>query len=263
MLQRYDDAFERSAPGRPLRQVESWTTQVGAWEPNKVAGRAARALAGGLVQFPLDLARAPAGERAIEWDDGTTRQASLISAAQAAQALLVDARTQEADGECSGCKPLLVTEATLTTMTVVTTHGRATVPAWRLELHGTKVTLLRPAVDPQPVVALAPFVNEAHQAPNVESGRLAGDGVTLTVTFTGAPKPKSQPCGADYSGQAVESDHAVVVVVTEHPRESGGTGACDAVGALRTTDATLSRPLGDRVLLQTPYGQPAPVIRTR
>jgi hypothetical protein len=263
MLQRYDDAFQRASPGRPLRQDGSWTKQVGDWEQSTAGDRPAQALATGLVEHAAGLPRAPAGDRPIEWDDGTTRQAPLISAAQAAQALLVEARTQEAGGECSGCKPLLVTGGTPTTMTIGTTHGRATVPAWRLQLDGTKVTLVRPAVDPQPVIALTPFMDTAVQPPNVDAGRLAADGVTLTVMFVGAPKPKADPCGADYSGRAVESEHAVVVVVTEHPHEAGGTGACDAMGARRTVDVILSRPLGDRVLLRTPYGEPAPLVRTQ
>lgn len=263
MLNRYDEAFEHASPGRPLRQVGPWTRNEGNWEPSMVAARADDALAAGLVESPVDLARAPAGYRPIEWDDATSRQAPLISAAQAAQELLVEARVRDTGDQCSGCTPLVVTGATLTTMTIGTTHGLATVPAWRLQLHESKVTLLRPAVDPQPVVTLTPFVNDARQPPHVETGRLAGDGVTLTVVFTGAPKPKTEPCGADYSGQAVESDHAVLVVVTEHPHETGGTGTCDAMGARRTVDVTLSRPLGDRVLLRTPYGEPAPLVRTQ
>jgi hypothetical protein len=169
---------------------------------------------------------------------------------------------RDTDGECSGCKPLLVTGGTLTTMAIQTTHGQATVPAWRLQLRGTKVTLLRPAVEPQPVIALTPFVDDTRQPPYVESGRLSRDGSTLTVTFAGARGPKTEPCGADYTGHAVESDHAVVVVVTEHPHEPDGTQACATVGARRTVDVTLSRALGDRVLLGTPYGEPAPLLRT-
>jgi hypothetical protein len=262
MLQRYDDAFERASPGRSLRQVGPWTRKVGNWEQNRVADRSAQALAAGLVERAPNLPSVPAGGLPIEWEDGTTRQAPLISAAQATQELLVDARVRNTGDACSGCTPLVVTGAKLTTMTIGTTHGRATVPAWRLQLDGTKVTLLRPAVDPQPVVALTPFMDDAVQPPNVDTGRLGADGVTLTVMFVGAPEPKADPCGADYTARALESEHAVVVVVSEHPHETGGAGACAAVGALRSVDVTLARPLGDRVLLRTPYGQPAPLIRS-
>lgn len=176
MLQRYDDAFEHAAPGRPLRQVGSWTRQVGEWEPSTTDNRAAEALAMGLVERAPRLPRPPTADGLIDWEDGATRQAPLISAAQAVQALLVDARGRGTGIECSGCTPLEVTGATLTTMTIGTTHGRATVPAWRPRLQGTKVTQLRPAVDPQPVVTLTPAVDDARQPPNVETGRLAGSG---------------------------------------------------------------------------------------
>ena len=42
----------------------------------------------------------------------------------------------------------------------------------------------------------------------------------LTVSFTGSVGPASEPCGADYTGLAVESANAVVIVVA-HPHATG------------------------------------------
>ena len=65
-----------------------------------------------------------------------------------------------------------------------------------------------------------------------------------------------QPCGADYTTEAVESSLAVVVIVTAHP--NGAAGACDAVGAHRTASVTLASPLGERTLLEAAWDVPLP-----
>ena len=83
-------------------------------------------------------------------------------------------------------------------------------------------------------------------------------GTELTVAFVGAPDPGDKPCGEDYTAEAVESDLAVVVIVTRHPHVT--VGACTAVGARRTATATLAAPLGDRVVLDLQQGTPVPVV---
>jgi hypothetical protein len=70
---------------------------------------------------------------------------------------------------------------------------------------------------------------------SVESFTASPVGRTSTVTFVGAPHPASEPCGADYTATAIESSHAVVVVVDEHV--APGDQACSSVGASRTTTA--------------------------
>jgi hypothetical protein len=67
------------------------------------------------------------------------------------------------------------------------------------------------------------------------------------LTFTGAPDAGDRPCGADYTAEAVESDTAVVVIVYEH--ENPVPVACSAVGALRTAQVTLAKPLGSRTVI--------------
>ena len=67
-----------------------------------------------------------------------------------------------------------------------------------------------------------------------------------------------KPCGDDYTAEAVESDLAVVVIVTRHPHAT--IGACSAVGARRTATATLAAPLGDRVVLDLQTGAPVQVV---
>jgi hypothetical protein len=72
-------------------------------------------------------------------------------------------------------------------------------------------------------------------------------GLTLTVTVVGAPDPGDKPCGSDYTAEAVESDTAVVAIVYEHPNTT--PAACSLVGAFRTAQVTLAKPLGTRTLI--------------
>jgi len=60
--------------------------------------------------------------------------------------------------------------------------------------------------------------------------------------------------------EAVESDLAVVVIVTRHPHAAPFGEACSAVGARRTTTAALAAPLGQRVGLDLQQGTPVPVV---
>ena len=69
------------------------------------------------------------------------------------------------------------------------------------------------------------------------------------------------PCGEDYTAEAVESELAVVVIVTRHPHTPPFGEACSAVGARRTATATLAAPLHDRVVLDLQQGTPVPVVQ--
>jgi hypothetical protein len=91
----------------------------------------------------------------------------------------------------------------------------------------------------------------------IDSASGSVSGTELTVAFVGAPDPGDKPCGEDYTAEAVESDLAVVVIVTRHPHLT--IGGCSAVGARRTAIATLAAPLGYRVVLDLQQGTPVQV----
>jgi hypothetical protein len=95
----------------------------------------------------------------------------------------------------------------------------------------------------------------------IESAATTTNHRQLTVTFTGAVDPRSKPCGADYSAEAVESANAIVVIVIEHPHAAHE--ACPAVGTRRTTTVDLAQPLGERAVLDARVGLPVPVTITR
>ena len=246
MLDRYADARKASDSGAPDLgdQLEQ---QDGDWEPAVGENNKLAWLTGHLVQF-APLPGAPGPGRVL---DGTVGGVSTsVSGAGDVLAAMTARRS-----ECGGCTDLRVTGAVLTTMDVRTSAGTVTVPAWRFSLEGTEVTLLRVAV---PVSALVQTPLDWTQAPGdgvpAESFELAQGDRALRVVFTGAPDEPGA-CGADYRGQAFESDQAVVVAVLQVPRQPSGQDiACAAIGAVRTIDVPIQRMLGDRAVLSLADG---------
>ncbi|MEV4704946.1 hypothetical protein [Actinoplanes sp. NPDC049316] len=92
---------------------------------------------------------------------------------------------------------------------------------------------------------------------SIAAAKGAPGGTRLTVTFTGARGPATEPCGADYFAEAVESARAVVVILVEESYAAGET--CPLLGYERTATATLAWPLGDRAVLEVREGQSVPV----
>jgi len=93
---------------------------------------------------------------------------------------------------------------------------------------------------------------------SIEGATGSADSRKLQVSFIGAVKTRDEPCGADYSTEAVESTLAVVVIVTEH--RNAAPGACDAMGRTRTAEVTLKDPLGERAVLEIKQGLPVAVV---
>jgi hypothetical protein len=129
---------------------------------------------------------------------------------------------------------------------------------WLFSLQGTAVRLARVAVASN--VTVAPPAWDPYNGPiglAIYAASGSATGRELTVSFVGAPGPGSQGCGADYTGEAVESSEAVVVIVIEHPNLS--IGACTAEGAPRTATVELAAPLGNRTVLEVQQGLPVAV----
>ncbi|MFG3301437.1 hypothetical protein [Micromonospora chersina] len=254
-LARYEHAF-RAAGGAPFVPVGELTRQLGDWEPAN--GSYKEALSAGRVEAASTLPEGPKSAGSIVWANGTRQDVPLISA-DGALAQLRAAGT----GDCSGCAPLKLTGARLTTMTVPTTRGPATAPAWEYILDGTTVRLARVAVDPSAIVRVTPQPWDAdhpHEGLAIESATTTTASSELTVTFTGVPGPSSKPCGADYGAEAVESDLAVVVIVIEYRHAKDE--ACLDIGAQRSTTVKLSRPLGERAVLDVTQGLPVELTIT-
>lgn len=247
-LERWADAV--AAAGGPPRVivVGELTGQVGDWEP--AVGDNKMALMAGLVVADDTLAAEMPPDAEVAWADGTTAMVSVISAREAVAAI-----QREASGPCAGCPSLHVTDARLTAGPVETTRGPAEIPVWELTVKGTAVKVTRAAVAELVTVVPPPWNPDAPPIGlRIDSASGSITGRELTVEFIGAPLPGDQACGEDYSAEAVESELAVVVIVTRHPHMT--IGGCSLVGAVRTATAELSAPLGERAVLEVMEGLP-------
>lgn len=243
------------AAGSPDRvtPVGELTGQVGAWEP-EVADHHARALAAGAIATEMPLPDDAPAEGEVTWPDGTTTAVPLIEAQQA-----IGAMAATTAPSCGDCSFVLVTGGRLTSGPIQTTRGPAMAPIWEFTVRDSAVKLTRVAIGN--AVAVAPTDGDPELGLAIDAASGSVTGTELTVAFVGAPRPGNEPCGEDYTGEAIESDLAVVVIVTRHPRV-GGAEACPAVGARRTTTATLAAPLGDRAVMDFQAGAPVPLVVT-
>ncbi len=235
--------------------VGEQTGQIGEWEL-AVGDNNKRALMAGLVEAELSVTGATPPDGEVRWQDGTTATVGVISAQQAVAAIKAGA-----SGPCGDCQPLRITAARLTTGPIQTSRGPAVAPVWEFTVQGTAVRVTRVAI--ANAVSVVPPTWDGNDPPvglAIEAARATVGGRELTVSFTGAPLPGDQPCGEDYAAGAVESDLAVVVIVTRHPHVT--LGACTADGATRSATAELAAPLGGRAVLDVVQGLPVPVTLT-
>jgi hypothetical protein len=250
VLSKWADAVAAAGAHATVTPVGELTGQIGDWE-EAVGDNNKRALMAGMVAAasPLSEEAPPDGE--VSWQDGTKTKVPLLSAQDAIVAM--ESTTAE---PCSDCRDLLVTGSELTSGPIQTSRGPATAPIWAFTVQGTDVKVTRVAIADPVVVAPDDVGSQLGLAIDSASGSVGGN--ELTVAFVGAPDPGDKPCGEDYTAEAVESDVAVVVIVTRHPHVT--MGACSAVGARRTATATLAAPLGDRAVLDLQQGTPVPIV---
>jgi len=244
---------------RSIILVDYQPGQTGSWEL-AVGDNNKRALSTGSVRVSGSLPRSVPPPGSISWPDGTSRSVPLLSASDT-----VEAMTTAIEGKsdpCATCRPLLITGARLIAVKVGTSAGVATTSAWDFTLKGTAVTINWIAVDPALIEAPKPLEwNSAEEVTGrgLESATIAGDDRMLTVEFIGAKNDATQPCGADYTAEAVESADAAVIIVIDHPH--GPNETCAQVGYLRTATVRLAGPLGSRTVLQVTDGTPVKTSR--
>ncbi len=247
-LERWAEAV-RANGGASITFVGELTSQIGEWE-DEVGDDNKAALQAGMVEAVTDLPEERPGRRDVKWVDGSRVSVEVFSARQA-----LDELTGSANADCEGCEPLAVTDANLATGLVETSTGPAEVPMWVYSVRGSAVRITRVAVDGSVSVDPPPW--DADDPPEGLSIDLAiGEprSKELDVEFVGA----GDSCGFEYEAETVESELAVVVIVTAEPGPEGTQG-CRAIGQLRTAKVTLSAKLGDRVVLEVRQGLPVPV----
>ncbi len=252
-LARWADAVARSG-GASITFVGGMTAQVGTWE-NSVEDNNKAALLAGRVEAATPLPEDQPPRDEVRWLDGSKVAVSVLSAAASLEALVAAGDP----AACSDCRPLRITDAQLATTLTETSRGPANVPTWVYSIAGSSVTVTRVAVDESVTVVPPPWnADDPPVGISIEGATGAADSRKLEVSFIGAVKGQEEPCGADYSTEAVHSDLAVVVIVTEH--RNAAPAGCDAIGRTRTAEVTLKDPLGERAVLEIKQGLPVSVL---
>ena len=247
-LARWADAVRENG-GASISFVGDLTSQIGDWEEG-VADNNKRALATGQVIPRGELPSDVPGRREVKWVDGTKLETQVLSASAALVALVEEAGPVD----CDGCDPIVLTGANLATGLVETATGPAEVPMWVYAVEGSAVRVTRVAVDGS-VTVRPPAWNESDPPLGLSIDRAIGtpDSETLEVEFVGS----DDSCGLEYTAEAVESQLAVAVIVSERPGPDAK--ACRLIGVIRTATVPLEGPLGSRAVLEVRQGLPVPV----
>jgi hypothetical protein len=184
----------------------------------------------------------------VRWADGTTLRLPLLTA----QAAFAELATQRPCSGPHGCGQLTVTGVQPGVVSVHTSRGLASVPAWRFTVSGLGWKVSEVAVARSAFVVLpgyGPIPPAGQNTPGVNGlTAVSADGRTLTLGFIGSA------CDAAWGAYRYESSGTVVVGSWEKP--AAGNSPCPAVGMPRTARVTLARPLGTRVILDVASGLP-------
>ena len=184
----------------------------------------------------------------VRWTDGSTLRLPLLTA----RAAFAELAAQRRCGGPSGCGQLRVTGARPSVVTVRTSRGLASVPAWRFTVAGlgwpvSEVAVARTALVVLP--AYGPIPPAGQDTPGISGlSSVSADGRTLTLSFVGSA------CDATWGAYRYETSGTVVVGSWEK-HTAGGT-PCAAVGVPHTARVTLTRPLASRVVLDVASGLP-------
>ncbi|MER6976771.1 hypothetical protein [Streptomyces carpinensis] len=242
------DAWDGSEAARAWRKGY-YPTEEGVQLPEDAFHDAADKQAYGNHNFTLHgrLPAAPRKDGRVKWESGDSLTLPLMEAQEAYEAV--------AHGSDDGPR-LIVTGAKLGEMTLATSRGPATVPAWLFTLDGYDTPLKQAAV--HPFKPSTPPVEPVAQGPSDTLQPLprlvgtAGDGRSVTVIADH---------GACDDGPAVdvlETDGSVVLSASVVGTKEG---PCTDQALREMVTVNLDRPLGDRVLLDAFTGRPVPYGR--
>lgn len=195
--------------------------------------------------------RLPAGpgKGTIAWAGGGTATVPLLTAAQALKPLTKSSPCPTGAGTCAR---LTVTGARPATLTVTTSRGEATVPAWAFTVRELPFPIIQSALAPDGYVLLPasdvdlPTQNDAFGGAGGAS--VSADGRELTVWFS------TGVCISTWGGLQYATGSAVVL--GSWTRATNSPAPCAAMAVMRSVTVRLAEPLGDRVLLDVGTGLP-------
>lgn len=252
LLARYEKSIATTTPGA-IGITSQLVDQVGNWEPT-VGGNNKMALLTGHVREQA-MSGTVAHRSTVQWADGRQMPVQTTTMRQALQTVHDEGHGQS----CNGCTPVTLGDPRLTRIVVHTTTGNATVPAWSFAVRGSRVRATVVAIDTADIVPALPQLSGlsgpfvSFDSAHVRAPR------TLTVSFVGVPGAGRVICGADYAATAVESRHAVAVLIQVFPHRGSADESCSAVGQLRTATVQLTAPLAGRAVLDVVHGQAGPL----
>ncbi|MGW7265304.1 hypothetical protein [Streptomyces sp. NPDC054842] len=203
-----------------------------------------RAYVAGVFVLAGELPPAPRRPGQVRWRNGDSLTLPLLDARET--------YGQVARGGDQG-PHLTVTGAELGEMTVDTSRGPATVPAWLFTLKGYDTPLGRVALDssktPRPPIGPAGGTPTDDLAPLLGLAGTAGDGRSVTV-MAGH--------GSCDDGPAVDVLETKGSVVLSAYVVGADDGPCTSDLRSKEVTVKLDRPLGDRLLLDAFTGRPVP-----
>ncbi|MGP4004644.1 hypothetical protein [Streptomyces sp. 8N706] len=191
-----------------------------------------------------ELPAAPQKNGQVKWERGGSLALPLVGARKAYETV--------ARGSNDG-PHLTVTGAKLGEMTLATSRGPATVPAWLFTLEGYDTPLKRVALSPSQLPE--PPIKPAREMPTDELAPLdrlvevAGDGRSVTVIATH---------GSCDDGPAVDVLETSGSVALSASVVGTKDGPCTADLRVKEMTVKLDRPVGDRLLLDAFTGRPVP-----
>ncbi|MET7847794.1 hypothetical protein ABZT48_06005 [Streptomyces avermitilis] len=192
-----------------------------------------------------ELPATPVQDGQVKWQSGGSLTLPLVGAREAYESV--------ARGGNDGPQ-LTVTGARLGRMTLATSRGPATVPAWLFRLEGYDTPLRRVALSPSKLPE-PPIKSAARNVPVDELSALgglvevAGGGRSVTVVATH---------GACDDGPAVDVLETGGSVVLSASIVGTKDGLCTSELRGEKVTVRLDRPVGDRVLLDAFTGRPVP-----
>ncbi|MFI6489934.1 hypothetical protein [Streptomyces sp. NPDC050564] len=186
---------------------------------------------------------APKKKGEIRWRDGSSLALPVTSARAAYEKL---------DRGGNSGPALTVTGARLGDMTLLTSRGAATVPAWHFTIKGYDTALKRVAVTPAklPRPPIGPVRQQtAELGPLAGLDTIAEDGRTVTLRAEH---------GACDDGPAVDVLETAGSVVFSASVRGVSDGPCTSELRIEKVTVKLDRPVGDRMLLDAFTGRPVP-----
>ncbi|WP_432866621.1 hypothetical protein [Microbispora rosea] len=177
----------------------------------------------------------------IRWLDGTTMTVPLLTASAAYEQMSVPNPHQKcAPGECG---LLTVIGARLGEVQIQTSRGPAVVPAWQFNVREVPGTFSRVAIPLTARLTPPPALGAAEI-----NGYQPGEGTALRLEYI------SGSCDESHGVHSFEADDLVVVDLDVETVDR----VCTALGVVETAEVTLTKPLGNRIVLDGSSGLPVP-----